>query len=196
MCLKVLKTAEPHKEDGRPYSAADVDYFWSQVEARLAALPVAVHAWVLQRQPQVALQRAVLRLVGRGPCFTLTGRLRANATYAARHNTIFQGLAADGAKLALWLLWRAGYRIVNFIHDEVLIEVPAESDLKEHAERVRHLMIEGMRAVVPDVSVNVEYAACERWYKKAKPVFTPDGNALRLWQPALPMEQKTTAIAS
>jgi hypothetical protein len=49
--------------------------------------------------------------------FALTGRLRAAATYSARHNTVFQELAADGSKLALWLLWRAGYRIVNFIHD-------------------------------------------------------------------------------
>ena len=57
-------------------------------------------------------------------------------------------------------------------------------------------MIEGMRAVVPDVSVNVEYAACDRWYKKAKPDFSPDGNALQLWQPALPMKEKTIAIAS
>jgi hypothetical protein len=57
-------------------------------------------------------------------------------------------------------------------------------------------VIEGMRAVVPDVSVNVEYAACDRWYKKAKPDFSPDGNALQLWQPALPMKEKTIAIAS
>jgi hypothetical protein len=75
------------------------------------------------------LQRAALSLVDREPVFTLTGRLRANASYCARHNTVFQGLAADGAKLALWLLWRAGYRIVNFIHDEVLIEIPVDSRL-------------------------------------------------------------------
>ncbi len=29
------------------------------------------------------------------------------------------GLAADGAKLAMWNLYMVGYRLVGFIHDEV-----------------------------------------------------------------------------
>jgi hypothetical protein len=29
------------------------------------------------------------------------------------------GLAADGAKLAMWNLYMVGYRIIGFIHDEV-----------------------------------------------------------------------------
>ena len=98
----------------------------------------------------------------------LTGRLRAKASFCARHNTVFQGLAADGAKLGLWHLWRAGFRIVNFIHDEVLVEVPAQSNLAHQAEMIRHLMIKGMKAVVPDIRVDVEYAASECWCKKAK----------------------------
>jgi hypothetical protein len=60
--------------------------------------------------------------------------LRASATSSARHNTMFQGLAADGAKLALWKLWRAGYRLVNFIHDEILVELPERTNLALHAE--------------------------------------------------------------
>ncbi len=44
-------------------------------------------------------------------------------------------------------------------------------------------MIEGMRAVVPDVRIDVEYAACQRWYKKAKPVFDETGTELQLWEP-------------
>jgi DNA polymerase I-like protein with 3'-5' exonuclease and polymerase domains len=183
MCRKVLKSDEPQKVNGQPYSAMDIDYFWTAVEARVTDLPKAFHARVSKRKPSVGLARAVMNLVGRAACFTLTGRLRAGATYAARHNTVFQGLAADGAKLALWKLWRAGYRLVNFIHDEVLVEVPANSDLLAHAERVRRLMIEGMCEVVPDVRVDVEYAACERWYKNAKPVFNEDRTELRLWQP-------------
>ena len=74
-----------------------------------------------------------MRTVGSAPVFTLTGRLRAKASFCARHNTVFQGLAADGAKLGLWNLWRAGFRIVNFIHDEVLVEVPAKSNLAHQA---------------------------------------------------------------
>src|SRR5205823_4356105 len=114
--------------------------------------------------------------------FTLTGRLRGRASYTARHNTMFQGLAADGAKLGLWRLWRAGYRIVNFIHDEVLIEVPAGADLGHHAEEIRRLMLEGMQEVVPDVQIDVEYAATERWYKSAKAV-RDEHDTLLVWRP-------------
>jgi len=81
---------------------------------------------------------------------------------------MFQGLAADGAKLGLWHVWRAGYGIVNFIHDELLVAVPAESNVALHAASVKHLMLKGMRAVVPDVRVDVEYAITDRWYKSGE----------------------------
>jgi hypothetical protein len=182
MLLKVLKTPCPKTKAGTPYSAADVDYFWSRLEARSSLLAAPYQKLVAGRQPSVRLQRQVMGLAGRAGVFTLTGRLRANATYCARHNTVFQGLAADGAKLALWRLWRAGYRIVNFVHDEVLIEVPAESDLKAHAQRVHSLMVEGMRTVVPDIEIGVKFAAADRWYAEAKAVFDKSGR-LVLWEP-------------
>jgi hypothetical protein len=37
-----------------------------------------------------------------------------------------------------------------------------------HAETIRHIMIEAMHEVVPDVRIDVEYAAMDRWQKKAK----------------------------
>ena len=83
-------------------------------------------------------------------------------TFCSQHNTIFQGLAADGAKLAMWKLWRNGYRIVNFIHDEFLIELPIQDDYTEPAEEIKRLMIEGMREVVPDVRIGVEYTVTPR----------------------------------
>jgi len=167
MCLKVLKVPHPQKSDGKPYSAEEIDFFWSRMHDNAADLPPDVRHALDDRRPSPQLQRSVMRLCGRAGAFTLTGRLRANATYAARHNTIFQGLAADGAKLALWKLWRAGYRIVNFIHDEVLVEVPVDSNLTNHAENIRRLMIEGMQEVVSDVLIKVEYAAMDRWHKDA-----------------------------
>ena len=113
---------------------------------------------------------------------TLTGRLRGKATFTACRNTIFQGLAADGAKLALWLLWRAGFRITNFIHDEVLIEVPETSDLHDQAERIRELMIAGMQQVIPNLPICVEIAASRRWDVRAKAVFDSNGR-LQIWTP-------------
>jgi hypothetical protein len=180
MCLKVLAEELPTKRNGAAYSADEIDYFWSQVQRRLNVLPVDWHDQVSRREASFPLRVAVKNLADRRGVFTLTGRLRGQASYTARHNTIFQGLAADGAKLGLWLLWRAGYRIVNFIHDEVLIEVAANDDLTQRASHIRELMREGMRQVVPDIRVEVEFAATDRWYKSAKAVYDESGG-LRIW---------------
>jgi len=183
MALKVFKQANPTTWDRIPYNAADVDYFWVRLDAHRDLLPPQLRTAVANRQPSPQLQKAVMSLVGRSGVFTLTSRLRANATYCARHNTVFQGLAADGAKLAMWKLWRAGYRIVNFIHDQFLIEVPANSDLKSHADTIQQLMITGMKQVVPDLKVGVSYAATDRWRKAAEAVIDTTGTRLLLWQP-------------
>ena len=134
-----------------------------------------------------------MRLVDQGKVLTATGRLRFGASYCARHNTLFQGLAADGAKLALWKLWRAGYRLVNFLHDEVIIEAPAGDDLRQHAETIRRLMVEGMREVVPDVRIDVDYAAAARWYKSAKDVADAEGRLL-LWEPPADSDDAPAAL--
>jgi DNA polymerase I-like protein with 3'-5' exonuclease and polymerase domains len=183
MCLKVLKCSAPQKESGQPYLPAEVDYFWEKVAERITTFPGQVHTAIRSRNPSPDVQRAVMRAAGLAGVFTLTGRLRANASYCARRNTLFQGLAADGAKLALWRLWRAGYRIVNFVHDEVLIEVPQGENLSDHAERIRQLMIDGMRDVVPDMRVEVEFAVARRWYKSARAVFD-DSGTLQIWEPS------------
>jgi DNA polymerase I-like protein with 3'-5' exonuclease and polymerase domains len=81
---------------------------------------------------------------------------------------MFQGLAADGAKLALWKLWRAGYRLVNIIQDEILVELPEQTNLALHAEIVRRIMIEAMQQVVPDVQIDVQYSVSEIWAKSAE----------------------------
>jgi DNA polymerase-1 len=100
---------------------------------------------------------------GQAGVFTLTGRLRANADWCARRNTLFQGLAADGAKMALWRLWRAGYHIVAFVHDQVLVELPASCDLAAHAQKIHELMIQGMNDVIPDIRVDVTSKIRQRW---------------------------------
>ena len=67
-----------------------------------------------------------------------------------------QGLAADGAIHALWDLWRAGYKIVNFIHDEIICEVPEDENLPARVAEIERLMIEGMQKVVPGANVRGE----------------------------------------
>ena len=90
-----------------------------------------------------------------GHVYTLTGRRRGNTTYCAEKNTPFQGLAADGAKLALYNLDKAGFKVVGFVHDEIICEV----EDKKAAERLalqEQIMIDSMRQVVPDIKISVE----------------------------------------
>ena len=183
MCNKVLRQANPQQQNGVPYPPELIDFCWRRVAAKCADFSVADQADISARRPSIRLALAALQIAQRKPCFTLTGRMRANASYCARHNTVFQGLAADGAKLALWHLWREGYRLVNFIHDEVLIEVPADSDLTEHAERVKQIMIDAMQEVVPDIKVNVTCCAIARWHKAAEAIHDPSDGHLLIWTP-------------
>jgi hypothetical protein len=121
-----------------------------------------------------------------------SGFVRAGCTFTSGCNTFFQGLAARGAKEALWLLTKACYgadpllagcRIVAFVHDEFILEVPAERE-RAHAisERVQKLMLEGMQRFVPDVPIKAEPTLMGRWYKEAEPVWGADG-ILELWTP-------------
>lgn len=190
MMLKVLRDDQPETQAGRPYSVDEVRYFWSQFDAALSRtdndwhLSETTQNDLRRRRPSFRLRKEVLRLAGRSSVITRTGRIRAKASFSARRNNIFQGLAADGAKLALWRLWREGYRIVNFIHDEVLVEVPENADLTHEAERIQRIMIESMQLVVPDIRVDVEYAASRRWYASAERTTDEYGN-LTLYEPAV-----------
>ncbi|MEI6637532.1 MAG: hypothetical protein WCO99_13260, partial [Planctomycetota bacterium] len=100
-----------------------------------------------------------------------TGRIRAGARATASRNTIFQSVAADGGLLALWKLFRAGYRLVAFIHDEIVVEIPVGSDRDAHAADIARLMIEGMHEVIPGMLVKVE-AFVSPSFSKAETVFT------------------------
>jgi DNA polymerase I-like protein with 3'-5' exonuclease and polymerase domains len=71
--------------------------------------------------------------------------------YTESRNTPFQGDAADGAKAALWELYRRGARVVAFIHDEILIEVRTA----EEAEEWRQVMVNSMSGVLNGFPVTV-----------------------------------------
>lgn len=106
-------------------------------------------------------------------------RVRGGCTYSAAANTLFQGLAADGAKRALWLVTKEcftdafstlyGSRPVAFVHDEIILETPEAAG---HAalKRLQELMVAGMKEFVPDVAVRTEGCLMRRWYKGAEPV--------------------------
>lgn len=134
-------------------------------------------------------------------------RLRGNTKFTSAANTLFQGLVADGAKLALWAVTRECYgdvpsptgaqhgaeagllkrealfgcRPVAFIHDEILIEAPRES-APEAATRLVEVMEAEMSRVISDVPIKVEAHIMGRWYKQAEAVYDDSGR-LTEWVP-------------
>ena len=112
------------------------------------------------------------------PAITPSGRVRADCSYCESRNTPFQGAAADGAKLALYDLVVAGYRVVAFIHDEVLVEVPETQDYRPVAEDISRTMVDAMKKICPDVAVSTEYAVMRRWSKDAESVYDGAGRLI------------------
>lgn len=119
-----------------------------------------------------------------------SGRVRGGASFCAAANGFFQGLAADGAKEALWLVakecylkdpygtgWTSplyGCRPVFFIHDEIGIEIPYRAWGAKRsaaaADRLRDVMVEAMKKWIPDIPITSKPIMCRRWFKGAKPV--------------------------
>lgn len=112
-----------------------------------------------------------------------------------------QSPAAEGAKQAVIDVVRAardsslrsilyGSRVVDFIHDEILIELRDEGpdSLHERAMEVQRLMESAMSVVIKNTKVSTEAALMERWYKEAKPVFDSEGR-LTVWRPEDVMQE-------
>jgi hypothetical protein len=107
-------------------------------------------------------------------------RLRAKCTYTSACNSRFQGLAADGAKAALFEMARRQYtepesalwntRGLAFVHDEILIEA---NEFRAHAAamELQTVMQDEFNRYVPDVPTTAEPVIMRRWSKKAKPTW-------------------------
>jgi DNA polymerase I-like protein with 3'-5' exonuclease and polymerase domains len=114
---------------------------------------------------------------------TLTGRVRSDVGYTEGKNTPFSGLAADGAKQAMFALTAAGFRLVAFIHDEFVIELPEDDDHSTRAVEIEKICVEAMQTVVGDLPVKCEYALMRRWSKDAETARDKDGRLIP-WEPA------------
>lgn len=124
------------------------------------------------------------------PC----GMLRNHTTYcAAANGAALQTPAAEGAKGAMfelsWLCYDHtrenllyGCRPWNFVHDQVILEIPHDDLMHERALEVSRVMVQGMQQIITDLPVRVEACLTERWYKQAKPVYDDQGR-LQIWRP-------------
>ena len=112
-------------------------------------------------------------------------RIRADIKYTAACNTFFQGLGSDATKEAGWEIAKACYldkgsvlygcRIVNYIHDQFIVEAPEER-AHEAVMELKRIMEKAASKWLPDVPATVKKPViCRRWSKKASQVRGPDG---------------------
>jgi DNA polymerase-1 len=103
-------------------------------------------------------------------CRTLAGRRRlldAKTPYTHRLNSPVQGTEADGAKMAMALLWERreqapGAFPVIFNHDEVVVEADADK-ADAAAEWLKQAMLDGMQLLLQPVPVEVEVKIAQTW---------------------------------
>jgi hypothetical protein len=176
MLLKVLGDPSPCRGSGVPYTQAELDWLWSAAQRlsdELSGNNVQRRRYqkaLRERAASKELRGAVAKRFDRTTVMSATGRLRANARFTAVRNTVFQSVAADGGLLAMWRLFRAGYRIVAFVHDEIVVEIARDSDYAAHCAEIARLMIEGMHEVIPGMLVKVE-AVVSPSFSKADKLF-------------------------
>lgn len=116
-----------------------------------------------------------------------SGRVRGGISFTEAANGYFQGLAADGAKNALWQVSKECYtdtrspmfgaRPVFFAHDELFSE-HLEVTAHLSAPRMAEVMVAAMREYLPDVYVEAQPALMRRWYKAAGTVYDKNGKLI------------------
>jgi hypothetical protein len=103
----------------------------------------------------------------------VTGFVRGGMFYTEAANFPFQHLAAMGAKIALWRLWRAQYDPSSplrgcpqllFVHDENVTQCTPDRAEEVKAEQER-IMIEAFAEVCPDVPIRVDSHIASRYTK-------------------------------
>ncbi len=120
----------------------------------------------------------------------ISKRRRGGVNYTAACNSFFQGLASDGAKRALFEVQKHcqsqpdcslfGSQVVNFLHDEIMLEVP-EDKAHQAAMQLADIMVREFNHFVPDVPVRASPQLMRCWSKNAKAVYNAQGRLVP-WQ--------------
>lgn len=139
-------------------------------------------AWRYQQETSAAIDASGAGVIG--VTIDRSGFARGKCRYTEACNTPFQGLAAAGAKRALWGLMKYAERLdmwpVAFVHDEVIAEVPIDG-ANDAAQMQASIMQLTMSEFVPDVKITAEPALMTRWLKEAETVY--DKGVLVPWFP-------------
>jgi len=169
--IRKVLSGEAFKSDGAPYQPIFVERVWGGLTRLNRNADLAAALGKRRTSPELADR------VCQAGVATLTGRIRGRVGYSQARNTPFQGLAADGASLALFALVSAGFRVVGFVHDEILIELPDEGGFValSKVRRIEDIMCRSMeRVLIGGIPVACESALSLAWSKKAKLVVQGD----------------------
>lgn len=162
-CLQRVLDGSPVKKDGTRYKDYFIGQMWRLAEGLLAMSPAKDKAPFVKDVEKRASGWKLKKYFFGGTAVTLTGRVRKGVDFTVQKNTGFQGLAADGAKLALFEMVKVGHKIVAFIHDQILAEVDGDD---EEVQAIKKIMVEEMQGVLNQaVPVEVEYEVSDSWNK-------------------------------
>jgi len=116
-------------------------------------------------------------------------RIRGRVRYCEACNTLFQGLAADMAKDALWQVTKEqflgrlqGSRLAIFAHDENILDTPVDL-ASEHGEILSEIMVAAGRRWCPDMPIVAEPYITKHWDKRAKTVRDEQGRLMQWHSP-------------
>lgn len=126
----------------------------------------------LATYPEMRLYFEMVNALVNGPGrirHLFSNRIRGGMSYTSACNSFFQGLGADVAKAAGWELVKWLYstgdgRLVNFVHDEWVVECPIDR-VTDVANRTRDIMIRVAVEWLPDVRIDVSRSAMLRYQK-------------------------------
>jgi hypothetical protein len=154
-------SGESSTPGGDEYEEGLIDHVWLTLQQLNCSADL--QASLEAKQPSLELARRVFW----GHALSLSGRLRGHVGFSQRANTPFQALAADGNKLAIFRLLRAGYQVCGFIHDEALVLIPDGADYARSVARIEQILVNSMREFTPDIPISTEHLLADRWYKDA-----------------------------
>jgi len=82
-------------------------------------------------------------------------------------------------------LLQVGYRLIGFIHDEILVEIKEDSDWTREAQIVEQIFVESMQELTGTIPISCSFALSRYWSKKAEAVYDEKGKLLVWEDPAV-----------
>lgn len=176
--LKGILSGQVSTKGGRDYSQKEID--WAFDLAEKIDFPNKKNVWKSGKISKWGLVNNIKRKEGSfdlwsnfSSAFTTViydcGRVRGWLKYTDSKNSPFQGVASDVSKRALVKVVRGekkhGYRVINFIHDEIIVEASLDRDFNELSKIISDYMVEAFNELCPGVVIKTESEFAINWSK-------------------------------